>query len=825
MNRLNNFYKGILGLTIIPLFTTFITPISFGQTCAPDVLNGQNLVTNPDFSQAYTGWTYTADPTRTNGYAQFILGTTPNSSPGYIYAGSSPDAFNHDGFNDYSDHTPSPNNDNMMLMVDGICQVGVKLWQQTNIPVKAGESYYFSLWISSLKDNPTDQGELRFDVDGVDMGTAIVAPVTGGTWIKFEQIWTNVGATRNITISIENTTTTGCASEVDFAIDDISFIPGCQYGSGGYQPNLGADRSICGQGGSITLDAGIPVANRNAADEIRWNGGPVLLGSNPANYQLTVSAAGTYYVCVKQPSGCTKTDVVVISNTFTIDLGPNVTLCSPASATLDPGYSGSAVTYQWYRESNGTAGWQAGDTLIDGKTNTYLINMPGVYRVAVTSPPCGTQTDEITITTNAATPTNGTYCTNNSTVNLSVAGSGTYRWYNTQAKGTGTLLGSGLTYTTGPLTAPNDYTYYVEDIASFTGQAGQSTLIASGLSNWGINAGGLHQEINISKDLTITSLKIPIQNISNSSGTITLEVRDAAGASFSPAKTFTSDVTNITTAQEGQLVQFNFTGFNLQLAWGANLRLVATAKTFNGNISWNQNPSPAPTYPSPASGALRVMGASGSNAQDDDYVHFYDIRYQAGTPCDRVPVTVTHICPLPVELIYFNTELVSGKVYLEWSTAKEENNSYFHVERSSDGIHFEAMTRVNGHGNSNSNLTYFATDPNPVNGIGYYRLAQVDLDGTVHYGPINSVRNSNYFVTVSPNPNHGNFNLSFTCDSEAEVKLSLLNPLGKMVYEETVTTTSENFSKDLTMQHLSSGVYYLHMEGLDQKSITKIVIE
>jgi hypothetical protein len=73
---------------------------------------------------------------------------------------------------------------------------------------------------------------------------------------------------------------------------------------------------------------------------------------------------------------------------------------------------------------------------------------------------------------------------------------------------------------------------------------------------------------------------------------------------------------------------------------------------------------------------------------------------------------------------------------LEWTTASEINNDYFAVERSLDGLSFQEIDQVQGKGNSQSEQTYQFWDRQVLSGTVYYRLRQVDFDGTATYHPI-----------------------------------------------------------------------------------------
>ena len=85
--------------------------------------------------------------------------------------------------------------------------------------------------------------------------------------------------------------------------------------------------------------------------------------------------------------------------------------------------------------------------------------------------------------------------------------------------------------------------------------------------------------------------------------------------------------------------------------------------------------------------------------------------------------------PLPIELTYFQAYTNKNHVTINWQTATEENNDYFTIERSKDGLNYEIIETVLGAGTSMSTLNYSYTDKTPLNGVSYYRLKQTDYDG------------------------------------------------------------------------------------------------
>ncbi len=109
---------------------------------------------------------------------------------------------------------------------------------------------------------------------------------------------------------------------------------------------------------------------------------------------------------------------------------------------------------------------------------------------------------------------------------------------------------------------------------------------------------------------------------------------------------------------------------------------------------------------------------------------------------------------LPVKLIDFQVKVNdSNKVDIFWSTATEINNDFFIVERSIDGVSFEKFAIVDGTGNSTTTQYYETSDPNPYAGINYYRLKQVDFDGTTTYSAIRTATiNIDGLLQLYPNP-------------------------------------------------------------------------
>lgn len=96
--------------------------------------------------------------------------------------------------------------------------------------------------------------------------------------------------------------------------------------------------------------------------------------------------------------------------------------------------------------------------------------------------------------------------------------------------------------------------------------------------------------------------------------------------------------------------------------------------------------------------------------------------------------------PLPIELTSFTAEAMYDRVRLEWVTATETNNAWFEVQRSSDGTTFTPIGIVMGAGDSQTEQRYVHDDGAPEQGMNYYRIRQVDLDGGSSTTAVEAVR-------------------------------------------------------------------------------------
>jgi len=807
-----------------------------GQTCSEGVSVGVNLVTNGDFSNGYTGWTYD-----TTYYTAFTAcGSSCFSVPGRIYVGTTPTMFN-SAFSDPA----QPGNP--FLMVDGVCTAGIDLWKQTNIPVVAGFTYYFTVQVTSLDaTSESAPGVLQFVINGAAQATTITAnQAPPGTWQQYSATWV-ANVTGNIAIEVQNITTLNCSNGVDFGVDNITFTPGCITGSKGPVPNLGPDFSICGKITPFNINPNFNAATQASANvTYTWykNGTQMATGSGSGFYNYSVSSAGSYQVCVDSSGACTKSDLIVISSTYSINLGGPYTLCTPATQILNAGYTGPGVTYQWYL--NGTA---ITDTISGAKAETYTVTSPGTYYVIVNDPLCGQQQGSAVVTSNVPIPVNGFFCNVSGTGSMSVIGTGDYYWFSAPTGGTALNSTASNSYNASGLTGAGPYTFYVQDSTPTSLHVGPPVM-GNGFIN--LAGGGImpaspatssSTNLLIFNALTVFVLDsitvLPYVYSCPTSGTaynINFIITNSAGATVgtSTYAVPASQCVNAGGVAPAMQIPVGITvpagtGYKLQLNTGS-APVALYLNTENGGAE----PTPRLyTYPTTYSSAVTFVSnyasTSGFNVYNypDAIPGYLNWQITKFPPCGRVPVTVTKNCVAPVKFVDFDAKNMGSSVLLIWQTASEQNSDYFSVEKSGDGVNFNSIGTVGAAGNSENILSYSFIDRNLSDGNSYYRIVEYDKNGNTTSSSIKSVDvNNNNDLVVMPNPNGGNFIITGKTTANTPIDISIINSLGQQLFELVSQSEQENFSQNINISNLPSGIYYLQVQSADNSWVKKVVKE
>jgi len=138
--------------------------------------------------------------------------------------------------------------------------------------------------------------------------------------------------------------------------------------------------------------------------------------------------------------------------------------------------------------------------------------------------------------------------------------------------------------------------------------------------------------------------------------------------------------------------------------------------------------------------------------------------------------------PLPLTLLSFNAQKQNSIVLLNWLTTNEINTQYFNVERSTDGIHFIPIGKVNAQTSTATNKAYSFTDNSFPTGIIYYRLKMMDINGTFTYSPIVRINNnSGIVINIYPNPASNMATIELPSGIGKNIAINVINASGQLV--------------------------------------------
>ena len=169
--------------------------------------------------------------------------------------------------------------------------------------------------------------------------------------------------------------------------------------------------------------------------------------------------------------------------------------------------------------------------------------------------------------------------------------------------------------------------------------------------------------------------------------------------------------------------------------------------------------------------------------------------------------------PLPITLLRFEAQPAGEQVELRWETAQEINNQRFELERSADGREYRTIGQVSGAGNSSSPHRYRYPDAQPLPGLSYYRLRQVDFDGATTVSGVVAVArpagSPGTLPTVYPNPNDGRFVVQLPQPAPADGWLELLDLRGRVVYRAALMPGAA--VQQVSTGGLGRGVYLLRL--------------
>ncbi|MCP2043020.1 T9SS type A sorting domain-containing protein [Pontibacter sp. HSC-36F09] len=196
-----------------------------------------------------------------------------------------------------------------------------------------------------------------------------------------------------------------------------------------------------------------------------------------------------------------------------------------------------------------------------------------------------------------------------------------------------------------------------------------------------------------------------------------------------------------------------------------------------------------------------------------------------GTNNDIYRITNLAIIPLPVELMFFKAQAQTKGVNLTWATASELENKGFEVQVSNNARDFKAIGFVESKvGTTSHTQHYNFLDTKAVSGTRYYRLKQIDFDGTTSFSPIRAValNADNATVSAYPNPFDDAVIVTLNGTEARNVQVVLMDAMGKVLQQHTEETSGNSITVDMR-SITTKGMYVLHVLDNDTKHTFKLM--
>jgi len=206
------------------------------------------------------------------------------------------------------------------------------------------------------------------------------------------------------------------------------------------------------------------------------------------------------------------------------------------------------------------------------------------------------------------------------------------------------------------------------------------------------------------------------------------------------------------------------------------------------------------------------------------YTIFFD--GNAGAAC-TYNFLITAPVVMPVSFTDLKATPSQNKMIIEWSTATEQNNSHFTIERSMDASNFTEIGEVKGNGTTNIASNYSFTDEAPPTGMIYYRIKQTDYNGKSALSSIVGVKFAGkYKFEISklfPSPATDVVTVSLSSDEKSSVNVIVYDAnLKKVTSLEKKVVLGENLF-NVNVSEFEKGMHYIQVEKGGVKTVSRFV--
>jgi hypothetical protein len=257
--------------------------------------------------------------------------------------------------------------------------------------------------------------------------------------------------------------------------------------------------------------------------------------------------------------------------------------------------------------------------------------------------------------------------------------------------------------------------------------------------------------------------------------------------------------------------------------------------SINGGTSWNllANPIPqAPCCSGACDGQLQGLWTARSYALPASCNNIANLKIAfnwinnnttGSDPSFAVDnITLQYNAPVPVTWLYFEGFYVNNATKLIWKTASETNNDYFEIQRSLDGLNYSYIGKVKGSGNSNEikSYTFFDNYSNPM--ILYYRLKQVDIDGTAVYSrtiAVNNAEISDGKFSVKTDLVSNSCIVTIYTNGKNPCYLEINDVIGKKLINQYIDLQDGNSFFQINVSAFNPGIYYLVLKDRNNQKV------
>lgn len=182
---------------------------------------------------------------------------------------------------------------------------------------------------------------------------------------------------------------------------------------------------------------------------------------------------------------------------------------------------------------------------------------------------------------------------------------------------------------------------------------------------------------------------------------------------------------------------------------------------------------------------------------------------------------------LAVSWLNISGENKNNDNYINWKVANEKAGNNYIVEFAANGINFTTIGTVAGRRGITSSNSYMFIHKNVTGTISYYRIKQIDADGSFTYSPVIKISSSGLLmseISINPNPVITNTNLILKTSAAFKTTLLMIDVSGKKISEQQISVQRGTNSIPLDLSGFNAGIYFIHlMDENNTKQVIKVL--